>query len=208
MNEFDKKYLSPNIKFLAGVDEAGRGPLAGPVVAAAVIFERDIHIEGIADSKTLSEKKREFLFEKIISKCVSYSVSVIDHGIIDEINILKASLLAMKNAVEGLTVKPDLVLIDGNKSFYFDVPVITIVKGDAKSFSIGAASIIAKVTRDRLMRKYSLDYPNYLLEKNKGYPTLEHRQAVLKFGPSPIHRKTFLKKLYANSDKYFTEVES
>ena len=208
MNEFDKKYLSPNIKFLAGVDEAGRGPLAGPVVAAAVIFERDIHIEGIADSKTLSEKKREFLFEKIISKCVSYSVSVIDHGIIDEINILKASLLAMKNAVEGLTVKPDLVLIDGNKSFYFDVPVITIVKGDAKSFSIGAASIIAKVTRDRLMRKYSLDYPNYLLEKNKGYPTLEHRQAVLKFGPSPIHRKTFLKKLYANSDKYFAEVES
>ena len=208
MNEFDKKYLSPNIKFLAGVDEAGRGPLAGPVVAAAVIFERDTHIEGIADSKTLSEKKREFLFEKIISKCVSYSVSVIDHGIIDEINILKASLLAMKNAVEGLTVKPDLVLIDGNKSFYFDVPVITIIKGDAKSFSIGAASIIAKVTRDRLMRKYSLDYPNYLLEKNKGYPTLQHRQAVLKFGPSPIHRKTFLKKLYANSDKYFTEVES
>ena len=208
MNEFDKKYLSPNIKFLAGVDEAGRGPLAGPVVAAAVIFERDTHIEGIADSKTLTEKKREFLFEKIISKCVSYSVSVIDHGIIDEINILKASLLAMKNAVKGLTVKPDLVLIDGNKSFYFDVPVITIVKGDAKSFSIGAASIIAKVTRDRLMRKYSLDYPNYLLEKNKGYPTLQHRQAVLKFGPSPIHRKTFLKKLYANSDKYFTEVES
>ena len=208
MNEFDKKYLSPNIKFLAGVDEAGRGPLAGPVVAAAVIFERDTHIEGIADSKTLSEKKREFLFEKIISKCLSFSVSVIDHGIIDEINILKASLLAMKNAVKGLTVKPDLVLIDGNKSFYFDVPVITIVKGDAKSFSIGAASIIAKVTRDRLMRKYSLDYPNYLLEKNKGYPTLQHRQAVLKFGPSPIHRKTFLKKLYANSDKYFTEVES
>ncbi len=208
MNNFDKNYLSQKIKYLAGVDEAGRGPLAGPVVAAAVVFEKDVHIEGIADSKTLSEKKREFLFKKIISDCLSYSVSVIEHEIIDEINILNASLLAMKNAVEGLNVKPDLILIDGNKSFISEIPVITIVKGDAKSFSIGAASIIAKVTRDRLMKEYSLDYPNYLLENNKGYPTLEHRQAVLKFGPSPIHRKTFLKKLYANSDKYFLEVEN
>jgi ribonuclease HII len=200
MNQFDKKYFSSEIKLLAGVDEAGRGPLAGPVVAAAVIFEKDIHIDGIADSKTLSEKKREFLFEKITTECLSFSVSVVEHQIIDEINILNASLLAMKNAVENLDVIPDLVLIDGNKCFNSDIPVIPIVKGDAKSFSIGAASILAKVTRDRLMRKYSLDYPNYLLEKNKGYPTLEHRQAVLKFGPSPIHRKTFLKNLYANSE--------
>ncbi len=201
MNYFDKKFLKNGINLLAGVDEAGRGPLAGPVVAAAVIFEKDIHIEGVADSKTLTEKKREFLYEKITSECLSYSVSVIEHQIIDEINILNASLLAMKNAVENLDVMPDLVLIDGNKCFNSDIPVISIVKGDAKSFSIGAASILAKVTRDRLMKRYSLDYPNYLLGKNKGYPTLEHRQAVLKFGPTPIHRKTFLKNLFANSEQ-------
>jgi ribonuclease HII len=205
MNSFDKNYLVNGIKLLAGVDEAGRGPLAGPVVAAAVIFESDTHIEGVADSKTLSENKREFLFEKIISECLSHSISIIDHEIIDEINILNASLLAMKKAVEKLDVKPDLVLVDGNKDFVCDIPILTIVKGDAKSFSIGAASILAKVTRDRLMKKYSLDYPNYLLGKNKGYPTLEHRLAVLKFGPSPIHRKTFLKKLYANSEQFELE---
>ena len=208
MNQFDKNYLNNIVRLLAGVDEAGRGPLAGPVVASAVVFEKDIHIDDVADSKTLSENKREALFERITSECLSYSVSVIDHEIIDEINILNASLLAMKQAVESLTVKPDLVLVDGNKGFVCDIPVFPIVKGDSKSFSIGAASIIAKVTRDRLMRKYSLDYPFYFLEKNKGYPTLQHRQAVLKFGPSPIHRRTFLKKLYANSDKYFMEVES
>ncbi len=199
MNTFDKYFLKNGIKFLAGVDEAGRGPLAGPVVASAVIFDKDFHIDGVADSKTLSEKKREFLFEKITAECLSYSVSVIDHEIIDEINILNASLLAMKQAVQQLSVKPDIVLVDGNKSFESDIPVIPIIKGDAKSFSIGAASIVAKVTRDKLMKKYSRDFPHYLLEKNKGYPTLEHRQAVLKYGPSPIHRKTFLKKLYANS---------
>jgi len=201
MNDFDKSYLQNKIKLLAGVDEAGRGPLAGPVVAAAVVFDSNVHIEGVADSKTLSEKKREFLYQKIISDCLSYSFSVIDPGIIDEINILNASLLAMKEAVEKLSVNPDLILVDGNKGFYSDIPVILVVKGDAKSFSIGAASIIAKVTRDKLMKDYSNYYPEYLLEKNKGYPTLQHRQAVLKFGPCPIHRKTFLKKLYANSEQ-------
>ncbi len=196
MNDFDKNFLNNKIKLLAGVDEAGRGPLAGPVVAAAVVFDKDIHIEGVADSKTLSEKKRELLFEKIISECLSYSVSVIDHKIIDEINILNASLRAMKEAVGRLEVKPDFILVDGNKCFHSDIPASPIIKGDSKSFSIGAASIIAKVTRDRLMKDYSDCYPEYLLGKNKGYPTLQHRNAVLKYGPSPIHRKTFLKKLF------------
>jgi ribonuclease HII len=195
LKAFDKKYLNKKVKILAGVDEAGRGPLAGPVVAAAVIFKKNTFIKNINDSKQLTEKERERLFDKIITKALSYSVSIIDHNIIDEINILNASLLAMKQAVEGLDSKPDLNLVDGNRKFSSDIPVIPIVKGDAKSFSIAAASIIAKVTRDRLMKSLALDYPDYLWEQNKGYPTKRHREIIKEIGPSPLHRKTFLKKI-------------
>ena len=195
MKEFDKKYLSKKIKYLAGVDEAGRGPLAGPVVAAAVIFKKNTQIIGVNDSKLLTEKQREKLYKKIISKALSYSVSVVESSVIDEVNILNATMLAMREAVESLKIEPDLILVDGNKKFQSEIPVITIVKGDSKSFSIAAASILAKVTRDRLMKNLAIEFPNYLWEQNKGYPTKQHREIIKQVGPSPLHRKTFLKKI-------------
>jgi ribonuclease HII len=197
LKAFDKKYFSKKVKYLAGVDEAGRGPLAGPVVVAAVIFEKDISIKGVNDSKQLTENQREDLYDKIISKALTYSISVIDHDIIDEVNILNATLLGMQKAVDGLTIKPDLILVDGNKVFRSDVTVIPIIKGDSKSFSIAAASILAKVTRDRLMKNLSEKYPDYLWEQNKGYPTKKHRDVIMKIGPSPLHRKSFLKNILA-----------
>lgn len=195
LKTFDKKYLNKKVKYLAGVDEAGRGPLAGPVVAAAVVFSKNTFIKGVNDSKQLTEKQREKLFDEIIFKALSYSVSIIDHDVIDEVNILNATMLAMKQAVEGLNIRPDLVLVDGNRKYQSEIPVIPIVKGDAKSFSIAAASILAKVTRDRLMKKLSVDYPVYLWEQNKGYPTKQHREIIKIIGPSPLHRKTFLRKI-------------
>ena len=195
MKKFDRKYLNKDVKYLAGVDEAGRGPLAGPVVAAAVIFNKNTQIKGINDSKLLSEKQRENLFDKIIVKSLAYSVSVVDVSVIDDINILNASLRAMKQAVDKLNLKPDLDLVDGNRIFQSDIPVIPIVKGDTKSFSIAAASILAKVTRDRLMKNLAREFPNYLWESNKGYPTRKHREIIKQIGPSPLHRKTFLKKI-------------
>ncbi len=196
MKEFDLKYLSNGVTYLAGCDEAGRGPLAGPVVAAAVIFPSNFYLEGINDSKKLSHKKREELFPKIMENAIAYSVACISHGKIDQINILNASLLAMKTTVERLKIKPDIILIDGNKSFEYDVPVIPIVKGDSKSFTIAAASIIAKVVRDRIMNRLSEYYPQYSWQKNKGYPTRKHFEAIKIFGETPLHRKTFLKKFY------------
>ncbi|MGB5288280.1 MAG: ribonuclease HII [Ignavibacteriaceae bacterium] len=204
MKEFDKKFLSKKIKYLAGVDEAGRGPLAGPVVAAAVIFKKGNQIKGVNDSKLLTEKQREKLYKKIISKALSYSVSVVESAVIDEINILNATMLAMKQAVDNLTIKPDIILVDGNRIFQSDIPVIAIVKGDSKSFSIAAASILAKVTRDRLMKNLAREFPNYLWEQNKGYPTRQHREIIRQFGPSPLHRKTFLKKII--SDQHIFEI--
>jgi ribonuclease HII len=195
MKKFDKKYFNKNVKYLAGVDEAGRGPLAGPVVAAAVIFQQSICIKGVNDSKQLTENQREKLYEKIISRALSYSVSVVEASVIDDINILNATMMAMKQAVNNLTTKPDIILVDGNRKFQSDIPVIPIVKGDTKSFSIAAASILAKVTRDRLMKNLALEYPPYLWEKNKGYPTKEHREIIRQIGPSPLHRNTFLKKI-------------
>jgi len=195
LKKFDKQYLNKKIKYLAGVDEAGRGPLAGPVVAAAVMFNKNTNIKGVNDSKLLTEKQREKLYDQIISSALSYSVSIIEPEVIDEVNILNATLRAMKQSVDDLKVTPDLVLVDGNRKFISAFPVITIVKGDAKSFSIAASSILAKVTRDRLMKKLAVQYPVYLWEQNKGYPTRQHREIIRKLGPTPLHRKTFLKKI-------------
>ena len=165
-------------------------------MAAAVIFSPDVVIKGINDSKVLSEKRRDDLFEKIIKKSKAHSVSIVPVEIIDEINILNASLLAMRQSVEGLKVQPDLILADGNKKFDYSVPVIPVVKGDAKSFSIAAASIVAKVTRDRIMKELAVEYPDYYWENNKGYPTKQHRELIKLYGTSPFHRKTFLKNLF------------
>lgn len=205
MKAFDLKYLSENIKLIAGCDEAGRGPLAGPVVAAAVVFPNEFYIEGINDSKKLSLKQRDELFPIILNNAIACSVACISHGKIDEINILNASLLAMKTAVGRLKISPDLILVDGNKSFDYFVPVIPIVKGDSKSFSIAAASIVAKVVRDRIMNRLDLHYPQYNWKKNKGYPTREHLEAIKLFGEAPLHRKTFLRKFYERENlvKYF-----
>lgn len=194
LKEFDLKYYKDGIKYLAGVDEAGRGPIAGPVVAAAVIFKQEDFIQEINDSKKLSESKRKKLFNFIISNAVAYSYAVIDNVEIDRINILQASLKAMQIACDKLLVVPDLILIDGNKGINYPIQNIPIVKGDAKSFSIAAASIIAKVIRDEIMVKESVNYPQYNWAKNKGYPTKEHFEAVFKYGITKLHRNTFLKK--------------
>ena len=199
MKNFDKKYLINGIRFLAGTDEAGRGPLAGPVVAAAVILPQDFYDERINDSKKLSASLREELFKVICKNALTYSFTSISHTKIDEINILKASLLAMKKSVKKLKIQPEIILVDGNKTFNYDAEVIPIVKGDAKSLSIASASIIAKVIRDRIMIKLAKEYPNYGWERNKGYPTKEHIAAVLEYGACSIHRKTFLKKIYERS---------
>lgn len=204
MKNFDKKYLTDNKKYLAGTDEAGRGPLAGPVVAAAVILPVDFYDERINDSKKLSANLREELFKVIHKNALAYSYTVISQSKIDEINILKASLLAMKKSVEKLNPQPDIILIDGNKSFTYNAEVITIVKGDAKSLSIAAASIIAKVVRDRIMIRSAKKFPIYGWERNKGYPTKEHIDAVLKYGACIMHRKTFLNKIFDRA--YQTEL--
>lgn len=178
---------------VCGCDEAGRGPLCGPVVAAAVILPRDVIIEGLNDSKKLTEKKREQLFDVIKEVAIAYAIAEASPSEIDEINILNASMLAMRRAVEKLQIKADFALIDGNCSRGFEIPTETVVKGDAKSYSIAAASILAKVTRDRGCIELDREYPAYGIAKHKGYPTKEHMDAVRKYGPSPIHRRTFLK---------------
>ncbi|MEJ5351807.1 MAG: ribonuclease HII [Melioribacteraceae bacterium] len=193
---FDNSFLTKKIKLIAGVDEAGRGPIAGPVVAAAVIFEKNVYHPQINDSKKLTENMRENLYEWIIQNCICYAVSIVNHDVIDEINILQATLRAMKTAVEKLEVKPHLILIDGNKPFSVnDKKIKTIVRGDSKSFSIAAASILAKVTRDRIMREAAIKFPKYLWEKNKGYPTKAHIEAIKNYGITPLHRKSFLKNI-------------
>lgn len=192
LKKFDKSLLNSKIRFIAGVDEAGRGPLAGPVVAVAVIFDSKTFIEEVNDSKKVSENKRELLYDIIIKTAVAYGVGVVDEKTIDEINIFQATMRAMKGAVSNLKITPDLVIIDGNKTFETKLKTKSIVKGDSLSFSIAAASIIAKVTRDRIMRKASEDFPEYLWSKNKGYGTREHIRAIKKYGPSSLHRTSFL----------------
>ena len=194
--EYEKKALEQGFKSICGIDEAGRGPLAGPVFAAAVILPVGLEIEGLNDSKKLSEKKRESLFDVIISNASAYSVAYADHAEIDEINILNATFLAMTRAVNGLKIPADFALVDGNRvPKGLSVPCETIVKGDGISASIAAASILAKVSRDRVMKKADEIYPEYMFAKHKGYPTALHRELVNKYGPCPIHRLTFLKKV-------------
>lgn len=205
MRKFDKSFLNENIKLIAGTDEVGRGPLAGPVVAAAIIFPNDTVIRGVNDSKQLTEEEREKLLPRILSRCISCSVSAVSHTRIDEINILQASLLAMINSLNKLTVTPDIVLVDGNKGLNYSIPSIPIIKGDCKSFAIAAASIVAKVARDRLMHRLCRYYPQYLWSKNKGYATQEHIDAIKLHGPSPFHRKTFLRKIL--SGEYEPELD-
>ncbi len=180
---------------VAGVDEAGRGPLAGSVFAACVILPKDCILEGIDDSKKLTPKKRDILYDVIIEKAVAYNIARVDEKVIDEINILNATHLAMNMAVDGMKIKPDFVLIDGNSIKNMDTPHETVVKGDSKSISIAAASILAKVARDRYITELAKVYPQYQFEKHKGYGTKVHTDAIKQFGPCPIHRITFLKNI-------------
>lgn len=194
--EFEKEALAKGYKSVCGVDEAGRGPLAGPVCVAAVILPEGVIIDGVNDSKKLSEKKRESLFDVIREQALSYSIAYATVDEIEEINILNATMLAMRRAIDGLDIKADYAMIDGNKIPPIDIDAECIVKGDAKSMSIACASILAKVSRDRLLYKYAEEYPMYGFDKHKGYGTKVHREAILKYGPCPYHRKSFLKKLY------------
>ena len=189
--EFETKASHQGFKNIAGIDEAGRGPLAGPVVAAAVIFPSQVNIPGLNDSKKLSTKKREELFPKIQEISVSYGVAVVGQKVIDKINILQAARLAMKQAVETLKIIPDLLLIDGNQKIDSTLNQWAIVKGDSRSLSIAAASVLAKVTRDRIMDDYHKLYPQYEFNRHKGYGTKLHRNLIQEHGPCPIHRNTF-----------------
>ena len=195
--DFDKEYRNNhNIKYLAGIDEAGRGPLAGPVFAAAVILPEDFYIDGINDSKKLSEKKREELFDVIIENAIAYSICTAEVPVIEEINILNATMLAMKNAAESLDIVPERVLIDGNKTPDIAYPKEPLVKGDGTSQSVAAASILAKVSRDRFCKEVmAKEFPEYMFEKHKGYGTKLHYEKIMEFGPCPHHRLSFLKSM-------------
>lgn len=192
--KIERALASEGYRAVCGVDEVGRGPLAGPVVCAAVIMPLDDIVLGVDDSKKLSAKKRKQLSEAIRQKAIAYRICCVEPQIIDEINILQATRLCMKNAVEGLSVQPDFCLTDGNMTLDISVPQTSIVKGDAKSYTIGAASIIAKVYRDELMEKYALQYPEYGFESNVGYGSAAHIEAIKKYGLTPIHRRSFTKK--------------
>ena len=193
MTVYEEDMYKQGYKLIVGVDEAGRGPLAGPVVAGAVILKKGEFIEGLNDSKKLSEKKREVLYDEITKKAVAYGVGIVDEKCIDEINILEATKLAMKKAIESMSKKPDVLLIDAVKLDNINIRQEAIVKGDAKSVSIAAASIIAKVTRDRIITNLADQYPQYGFEKHKGYGTKQHIDAIKEYGPCPIHRMTFIK---------------
>lgn len=190
--EYERLRIEQGCKLIAGIDEVGRGPLAGPVCAAAVILPIGIKIEGINDSKKLSEKKRDILYDIISEKALSWSVAYVEPEIIDEINIRQATHRAMEAAVNSLSVKPDFLLIDGNDKIPFEIPYEYIIKGDAKSQSIAAASIMAKVTRDRYMIEMANTYPDYGFDKHKGYGTKQHMEAIREAGLCPLHRRSFI----------------
>lgn len=192
--EENKLYENEKINTICGIDEAGRGPLAGPVVVGAVIMPQDSMIEGVNDSKKISEKKREKIYEQIIEEAICYSVGIVDQRKIDEINILNATKLGLKIAVEGLKTRPDVILVDALTNLNTcGIPYISVVKGDAKNYSIAAASIVAKVTRDRIMREFDEAYPVYGFAKHKGYGTAAHIQALKENGPCSLHRRSFIK---------------
>lgn len=192
---YERKYLEKGLKFIAGVDEVGRGPLAGPVVCCAVIMPLDNLIEGVTDSKKLTEKKREKLSEIIKEKALSCSIAEIWQNEIDEINILEAVKKCMTNAVEGLKIKPDITLVDGVDT-HLRINAEYVVKGDLNSYTIGCASIVAKVYRDNLMKEFSKEYPEYGFEKHKGYGTKAHIEKIKEIGPCKLHRKTFIKNFW------------
>ena len=196
---YERRCWEAGYETVCGVDEAGRGPLAGPVCAAAVILPRGLDIPGLNDSKKLTAKRREALYDIITEQALAYGIAFASEQEIDEINILQATFLAMERAMAQLAPPPELALIDGNRSKDFGLPVRTIVKGDSLSASIAAASILAKVTRDRLMEQYDEQYPQYGFAVHKGYGTKRHYAALREYGPCPIHRQTFLKKFYAGT---------
>ena len=200
LKEFDDTYRE-KYEVVCGCDEAGRGPLAGDVFAAAVVFDKDTVIEGINDSKKLTAKKREELFDEIVDKALDFSIQCATVAEIEEINILNCAMLAMKRSVEAMKIKPNVCLIDGNKTPDVECDAIAVVKGDAQSQAIAAASILAKVARDRYMLQMAEKYPEWQFEKHKGYGTKLHYQMIDKYGESPIHRPSFLKKYYAKKSE-------
>jgi ribonuclease HII len=194
LKAYEEELHQKGFKYICGIDEAGRGPLAGPVVIAAVIMPKDSMIEGVNDSKKVSEKKREILYEKILEEAISYGVAIIGQDEIDNINILNATKKGLTMSLKELTVKPDLILVDASEHIdTLGIPYEAIIKGDAKAYSISAASIIAKVTRDRIMREWANIYPEYGFEVHKGYGTAKHIEVIKEQGICPIHRKTFTK---------------
>ncbi len=199
--EIENSLYDQGWKTICGVDEAGRGPLAGPVCAAAVILPRGLVIDGLKDSKKLTEKRRDALYDIILEKAIACSVAFAQVEEIETLNILQATFLAMKRAVEGLDVKPDLAIVDGNREPALHIPCQTIVKGDAKAASIAAASILAKVTRDRYMTQLAIEYPGYGFEIHKGYGTKKHYQAIFHNGVCPAHRMSFLKNLESKREQ-------
>lgn len=192
---YEKALYETGIELIGGTDEAGRGPLAGPVVAACVIMPKGMRIDGVDDSKKLSEKKRYELYGKIMENAISVGVGIVDEKVIDEINILNATKRAFEDAYSDLEIKPQHILIDALKGILKETPQTVIIKGDALSYQIAAASIVAKVTRDRMMIDYDKFYPEYNFKQHKGYGTKQHRQAILDYGPCPLHRRTFIKKI-------------
>ena len=194
LKEYERKLHETGLQYIAGIDEAGRGPLAGPVVVGVAIMKPESFIEGVNDSKKVSEKRREKLYEQITEEAIDWSVGIVDQNEIDEINILNATKKALHMAIENLKIKPERILVDALEHIdTCGIPYTPIIKGDAKVYSISAASIIAKVTRDRIMKEYDEVYPRYGFAGHKGYGTAAHIQAIKEFGPCPIHRKTFIK---------------
>ena len=194
LKKIEKELYNKGFNKICGIDEAGRGPLAGPVVVAGVIMPQDSMIEGVNDSKKVSEKKREKLYDLIIEEAISYSVAIIGQDVIDDINILNATKKGVEEVVKGLDVKPDLIIVDALTHINTQgIPYDSIIKGDAKCYNIAAASILAKVTRDRIMRQWDEIYPQYGFSSHKGYGTAKHIQALKEYGPCPIHRRTFIK---------------
>ena len=194
LKQIDKEFFDMGKSYVAGIDEAGRGPLAGPVVVASVILPQDSMIEGVNDSKKVSEKKREKIYDQILEQAISYGIGIIYQDEIDEINILQATKKGLHEAVKAMEIKPEVILVDALTGIdTLGIPYKSIIKGDAKSYSIAAASIIAKVTRDRIMREWDKVYPEYGFEAHKGYGTAKHIEAIKTYGLTPIHRKTFCK---------------